>query len=1139
MMRQLVICLLFTINGFPAEPLKDEIAPNDINIGKRNSLGRIGDYGYPNSPQLDRAKGYLLKGKVQNAVSNYGNFITWDYHPAGLWNNFAYLPHVGFVAGVPGHVYSSKWSSVSYNSWVQENIQVGGESIDVWVSDDVYNDWMDGVDILDAIGEFEGNFAGVVYNTVDDRGDIAVEKTSIADFVVDDDAQWVLDHVEEKIILYLNDISLNPNFANSNIGIAYPWGIRPDLKERTSEFDKFDYGEDLEEWTEDDAYVYYGATFAESWFSRDNGARLTDWQASTKSRFNSHTLDNTAGELFGNTSFTDPGDPDAVLAHSALATTWPEKYNVETGNFEKFWPGWWADAYYGESEGSWPELGITHCDANRLDEDCWKSIKGTHISDMDVYMEFDDRWAHLGNQVSNNKYEQTGYPMGLKVKSMAHSYGISYAEDIMFVTVRVRNESGDFCAFEKDKNGYAIPIFDNDGNVICDEGMIMPDGTKLNRFPRDGGQVGRGFDYKGLYLGFYMDADVLSTDAAGNFNVHTNDDDYMRYIECLTSKDVYPDGCPEVQGDKLRISMAIIGDYDGISNAATGYSMKDDESKGLDFGIVAVQLLDSPYATEPIDLDQDGFNDIYPGDKLKMTDWHWFDWYNRPGVVSAESNSNCCAGEPGRAQARNKELIQYKVISGDNTNLSDFEKTAFFHTDYPDSDLESELNPHFDSLEGLEQTTFFKEGPDGLDCVLEMSTGPFDLEVGETVSFSFSIIYGQNIEDLKLNAKFAQIMYNSHYQGYTAPKTPELYARTKHNKVELYWDDVAETSVDVITGYTDFEGYKIYKSIDGGASWGQPEDEIVIENVSVGWQPYKQFDLSFAADSAFNVTPDTIRGTGISGSDPLTPWFNLGDNGGFEQVLLDPNCWNGLDDQNCNPDSVFVCDEINNCCGLNNRLLADSILFEITPQCFDGDGDEIFSGNTSVYKYKYVDDAVFDGIEYTYSIVAYDIGVMSAVTAYVDTFDVDGNMIGFVPVVISIPDPDKWGLDNSFQTLESAKGTTNQDKNYITVIPGYPPQSNLKNVKVVPNPYIVHSKYNEKLYMKQIRFTRLPEKCTITIFTITGEKVQELNHYDQIDGNELWNLRSYNNQEVAPGLYIYVVETPGGEKLIDKFAIVR
>ena len=130
-----------------------------------------------------------------------------------------------------------------------------------------------------------------------------------------------------------------------------------------------------------------------------------------------------------------------------------------------------------------------------------------------------------------------------------------------------------------------------------------------------------------------------------------------------------------------------------------------------------------------------------------------------PGVVSSESNTNCCAGEPGRAQAKNKELIQYKVISGDNTQLSDFEKKAFFHTADPENDLDSELNPHFDSLEGLQETSFFTQGDDGLDCVLEMSSGPFDLDVGETVSFSFSIIYGQNIEDLKLNAKFAQIMY--------------------------------------------------------------------------------------------------------------------------------------------------------------------------------------------------------------------------------------------------------------------------------------------------------------------------------------------------------------------------------------------
>ena len=91
------------------------------------SLGRIGDYPYPNNPLYDRAKGYLLKGKVQNSVSNHGNFVTWDYHPAGFWGEYGYLPLISFMTGVPGHAYSSKWSYLSYNSWSLENIIIEQE----------------------------------------------------------------------------------------------------------------------------------------------------------------------------------------------------------------------------------------------------------------------------------------------------------------------------------------------------------------------------------------------------------------------------------------------------------------------------------------------------------------------------------------------------------------------------------------------------------------------------------------------------------------------------------------------------------------------------------------------------------------------------------------------------------------------------------------------------------------------------------------------------------------------------------------------------------------------------------------------------------------------------------------------------
>ena len=51
----------------------------------------------------------------------------------------------------------------------------------------------------------------------------------------------------------------------------------------------------------------------------------------------------------------------------------------------------------------------------------------------------------------------------------------------------------------------------------------------------------------------------------------------------------------------------------------------------------------------------------YFQEKLKMTDWHWFDWYNRPGVVAREGNNNCCAGDPGKPQAQNKEKFNIRL----------------------------------------------------------------------------------------------------------------------------------------------------------------------------------------------------------------------------------------------------------------------------------------------------------------------------------------------------------------------------------------------------------------------------------------------------------------------------------------------
>ena len=39
------------------------------------------------------------------------------------------------------------------------------------------------------------------------------------------------------------------------------------------------------------------------------------------------------------------------------------------------------------------------CDDDRENDLCWEEVDGRFTSDNDVYMEFDDRWAHRGNMV--------------------------------------------------------------------------------------------------------------------------------------------------------------------------------------------------------------------------------------------------------------------------------------------------------------------------------------------------------------------------------------------------------------------------------------------------------------------------------------------------------------------------------------------------------------------------------------------------------------------------------------------------------------------------------------------------------------------------------------------------------------------
>ena len=123
-------------------------------------------------------------------------------------------------------------------------------------------------------------------------------------------------------------------------------------------------------------------------------------------------------------------------------------------------------------------------------------------------------------------------------------------------------------------------------------------------------------------------------------------------------------------------------------------------------------------------------------------------------------------------------------------------------------------------------------------------------------------------------------------------------------------------------------------------------------------------------------------------------------------------------------------------------------------------------------------------------------------------------------------------------SIETGRGTSANDKNFITVTSGpVATESLTNNIKVVPNPYIVTSAFQEDVNGNRLKFTPLPNNCKITIYTISGEIVDVINHSS--GGTAWWGLKNQKGYDVAPGLYIFRVETENELDFIGKFAIIR
>ncbi|TFG97056.1 MAG: hypothetical protein E4H13_11450 [Calditrichales bacterium] len=119
--------------------------------------------------------------------------------------------------------------------------------------------------------------------------------------------------------------------------------------------------------------------------------------------------------------------------------------------------------------------------------------------------------------------------------------------------------------------------------------------------------------------------------------------------------------------------------------------------------------------------------------------------------------------------------------------------------------------------------------------------------------------------------------------------------------------------------------------------------------------------------------------------------------------------------------------------------------------------------------------------------------------------------------------------------MESGKtNISNHQKNII-------PVDKMSDVFVAPNPFYITSGYksDEPGMENAIGFYGLPSRCTIRIYSYSGQLIETIEHKKEDYANTSWKGITRNGQEIASGIYLYVITTPDGDKKTGKFIVVK
>ena len=317
----------------------------------------------------------------------------------------------------------------------------------------------------------------------------------------------------------------------------------------------------------------------------------------------------------------------------------------------------------------------------------------------------------------------------------------------------------------------------------------------------------------------------------------------------------------------------------------------------------------------------------------------------------------------------------------------------------------------------------------------------------------------------------------------------------------------SELTRDAFSGRLDFEGYRIFQSLN-------PSSDDFVMIASYDMEDYNRYVYDNAIrEWVLLTTPfdlNTLRDLYGAGFDPLShdidnPLYVSNPDGPDSAFYFARQDWNRSD--------------LSDPLGIH-KVYPDQAF----PTVLDPDSAALYApdeltedGYLKYFEYEYVLNNLLPSQYYYISVTAFDYGSPGHGLASLET-KVTVNMVADYP-------------QNSARLAED-EGL---------------------DVIVYPNPYRIDGRYRQIGFegrgqehmsderVRAIHFTNLPHQCTIRIFSLDGDLVREIKH-DYAPGepeamHDSWDLITRNTQAVVSGIYYYSVESRYGNQ-VGKIVII-